>query len=154
MGRVKSLKRKVRGKNWYTGKDFYRSIPERILRPGKFCKSGHVSVVLEHGGQGKPVHQLVMLAFVGPAPEGMEVRHLNGNPTDNRLINLKYGTRRENILDYIYQGKRWRRLNIEDVIYIRFALFCGIKGSHIAKELGVSESVISAVKTRRTFGWV
>ena len=42
-----------------------------------------------------------MEAFVGPRPEGNEVLHLNGNPSDNRLENLKYGTRRENILmDY------------------------------------------------------
>ena len=30
------------------------------------------------------VHQLVMLTFVGPCPEGQEVRHLDGNPFNNR----------------------------------------------------------------------
>lgn len=154
MGRVKSLKRKVRSVNWYSGKEFFRTVPERILKPGRSCKSGHLSVVLEHGGTGKPVHQLVMRAFVGNPPHGMEVLHINGNPTDNRLENLRYGTRTENILDVLYQGKRWRKLSLDDVAYIKFALFCGIQGRQIAKELGVAENAISNVKTGRTFKWV
>ena len=35
MGRIKSLKRMVVGRNWYTGKQFYRTVPERILKPGR-----------------------------------------------------------------------------------------------------------------------
>ena len=154
LGRVKSLERKVRGVNHYTGKDFFRTIPERILRPGKFCKSGHVSVVLEHGGRGRPVHQLVMLAFVGPPPAGMEVRHLNGIASDNRLENLTYGTRTENILDVFYQGKRWRKLCIEDVIYARFACFCGISDQVVADELGVSPSTIAEIRKGNSYRWL
>lgn len=48
------------------------------------------------------VHQLVLEAFVGPRPKAkqgslIDVLHINGDPTDNRLENLKYGTRGENI---------------------------------------------------------
>jgi hypothetical protein len=50
------------------------------------------------------VHVLVMLAFVGPRPEGMDIRHLNGIRTDNRLHNLCYGTRSENVQDAIKHG--------------------------------------------------
>lgn len=42
------------------------------------------------------VHQLVLGTFVGPRPEGMQCRHLNGNPADNRLCNLAWGTPEEN----------------------------------------------------------
>lgn len=42
------------------------------------------------------VHRLVMLAFIGRCPDGLEVAHLNGNPIDNRLANLKYVTHQEN----------------------------------------------------------
>lgn len=42
------------------------------------------------------VHVLVLLAFVGPCPEGMECRHLDGNPANNRLDNLCWGTGSEN----------------------------------------------------------
>ena len=45
------------------------------------------------------VHRLVMLAFVGPCPEGQEVCHRNGVRHDNRLENLYYGTRSENNYD-------------------------------------------------------
>lgn len=38
------------------------------------------------------VHRLVLEAFRGACPEGMECRHLNGNKTDNRLANLAWGT--------------------------------------------------------------
>lgn len=47
------------------------------------------------------VHRLVMLAFVGPCPEGMEVCHNNDDPEDNRLANLRYGTHAENIGDIV-----------------------------------------------------
>lgn len=104
MGRIRSLDRYVRGINHYSGREFRRRISGKILKPARFCKSGHVSVVLDHGNSGIPVHQLVMRAFVGEPPAGMEVLHINGNPKDNRLENLRYGTRTENILDVYYQG--------------------------------------------------
>lgn len=47
------------------------------------------------------VHRLVMAAFVGPCPDGIEVCHNNGNPADNRLSNLRYGTHSENQLDQV-----------------------------------------------------
>ena len=54
------------------------------------------------------VHQLVLLTFVGPYPEGMEIRHLDGDPTNNKLANLVYGTRSENIRDAVRHGThRW-----------------------------------------------
>lgn len=63
--------------------------------------NGYASVHLHNGRKGLSfgIHQLVMLAFVGPRPEGQEVRHLNGDPTDPRLVNLAYGTRQENMDD-------------------------------------------------------
>lgn len=68
--------------------------------------SGHLYVNLRMNGGGgtHQVHRLVMAAFAGPCPDGMEVRHLNGDPTDNRLENLAYGTRSENIRDQVTHG--------------------------------------------------
>ena len=51
------------------------------------------------------VHCLVLTAFVGPCPKGMESRHLNDVPGDNRLENLKWGTRKENVQDALRNGK-------------------------------------------------
>lgn len=105
MGRIRSVDRLVRGVCHHTGKAFYRKAKGKILRPVRYCKCGHVSVVLGHGAAGSPVHRLIMKTFAGEAPEGMEVLHKNGDPTDNRLENLRYGTRTENILDVYRQGK-------------------------------------------------
>lgn len=46
-----------------------------------------------------------MLAFVGNRPQDMKhIRHLNGNPLDNRLDNLVYGTPSENAYDRVRHG--------------------------------------------------
>jgi hypothetical protein len=45
------------------------------------------------------VHRLAMAAFVGPCPEGMEVLHWDDDATNNRLSNLRYGTRLQNWMD-------------------------------------------------------
>lgn len=50
------------------------------------------------------VHRLVMEAFVGPCGDGLEVCHNNNIPTDPRLVNLRYGTRSENLLDKRIHG--------------------------------------------------
>lgn len=42
------------------------------------------------------VHRLVLEAFVGPCPPGMECRHLDGDGGNNRPENLKWGTHQEN----------------------------------------------------------
>jgi hypothetical protein len=46
------------------------------------------------------VHDLVLLAFVGAKPAGLEVCHGDGVKTNNRLSNLRYDTRSANALDY------------------------------------------------------
>lgn len=50
------------------------------------------------------VHRLVLLAFVGPCPDGHECRHLDGDPTNNALENLQWGTRSENQRDRVRHG--------------------------------------------------
>jgi hypothetical protein len=67
---------------------------------------GYVRVTLHLSGRQSTitVHRLVMQAFVGPPPEGLEVRHLDGDRTNNRLSNLRYGTASENMQDRIRHG--------------------------------------------------
>jgi hypothetical protein len=45
------------------------------------------------------VHRLVARLFIGPRPEGQEVRHLDGVKTNCAVGNLRYGTRSENTQD-------------------------------------------------------
>ena len=63
---------------------------------------GYKTVTLKAKGRRQEtptVHRLVMEAFVGPRPDGMNVCHNNGDPTDNRLGNLRYDTQSENMSD-------------------------------------------------------
>ena len=106
MGSVRSIDRPVRVV--CHGVDTVRIAKGKLLRPGR-NNSGHVTVAIGRGNS-RPVHQLVLEVFVGPRPAGCEVLHLNHTPADNRLENLRYGTRSENLrMDYAAgtrQGKR------------------------------------------------
>jgi hypothetical protein len=50
------------------------------------------------------VHVLVALAFIGPRPDGMEARHLDGDKTNVAVANLRYGTSSENRQDALRHG--------------------------------------------------
>jgi len=50
------------------------------------------------------VHKLVLLAFRGPPPPGMQARHADGNPTNNRLSNLNWSSRSRNMRDAVRHG--------------------------------------------------
>lgn len=152
-GNIRSLNRVMNVKH-KSGTIFERSMRGRVLRPGRFCKAGHLSVVLGHGKAGSPVHQLVALTFLGPCPDGKEVLHKNGDPTDNRLVNLRYGTRTENILDVLRLGKAWRKLTMDDVRAIRAALAAGETGTSIARRMNVCASTVSGIKRGKSFSWL
>lgn len=53
------------------------------------------------------VHVLVLEAFVGPRPEGMECLHGDGDPSNNRLCNLHWDTPSENQLDRVRHGRHF-----------------------------------------------
>jgi len=67
-------------------------------------KSGRVVTQRLHGGYlavrlrgiRVMVHQLVMVTFKGPWPEGKQVSYINEGKLDNRLLNLEWSTPREN----------------------------------------------------------
>lgn len=99
-GRVKSVARTITRSNGHP-----QTVSERI-RKVYARASGHLGTSLSKKGKitSRDVHSLVMRAFVGERTEGMEVRHLNGDPRDNRLSNLRYGTRSENVQDSMRHG--------------------------------------------------
>lgn len=51
------------------------------------------------------VHHLVLNAFVGLRKPGQECRHLDGNPANNKLVNLRWGTKDENAADRLAHGR-------------------------------------------------
>lgn len=96
-------------------------------------------------------HQAVLLAFVGPRPKGMEVRHLNSNPLDNRLENLAYGTKSENMRDAVKIGTlvfSRTRLTREDVISIGRDTR---PISQISRDFGICDATVINIKKRKSF---
>lgn len=57
-----------------------------------------------HHREGRRVHQLVLEAFIGPRPAGMEVCHWDDDSTNNRLDNLRYDTSLANKRDMARNG--------------------------------------------------
>lgn len=75
-------------------------------RKGKVLKqtairTDHLRVTLSRLGKhpAVSVHVVIKETFDGPTPEGMMVCHDNGNPVDNKLSNLYFGTAYENSMD-------------------------------------------------------
>lgn len=99
-------------RSWHpkNGRGNYKDTKEpRLLTISSFRDSNYLRVSLKDPISGKHltrrVHQLVLEAFVGPRPEGQIVMHLNDDPTDNRLSNLKYGTPQDNSNDMVSKGR-------------------------------------------------
>lgn len=122
---------------------------------------GYRRVCLRHNGLKHTVnvHRIVLTTFVGPRPNGMECRHLDGNKTNNHLSNLAWGTRSENALDKILHGtKQWvgeknsrSKLNPNDVLEIRRRAASGEKSVSIAKDFPVDHTSIAKIVVRKTW---
>jgi hypothetical protein len=95
LGRVRSVDRTIMRRD---GKP--KRCRGQILKP--MVPEGYARVRL--GGQWRSVHQLVLEAFVGPRPDGMQVCHVDGVSTNNHLENLRWGTVSENQLDRVRHG--------------------------------------------------
>lgn len=79
----------------YSVSDFGEIRNDKTIRIRKCLpnRGGHLDTrIVDKDGKFRNVrvHRVVMEAFVGPLPEGMEVDHINRIRTDNRLSNLRY----------------------------------------------------------------
>ena len=117
--------------------------------------NGYIRVKLTVGGASRSeyVHRLVLLAFRGPCPEGLEGAHLNGVRADNWLANLVYATHLDNEKHKYNHGTRLfgssvhcSRLTDDDVIVILQELAAGVRGSDLARRFRISQAVVSDIK--------
>jgi hypothetical protein len=80
----------------------------RKLKPYPSGRSGHLRVsLLDKNGRRRQrlVHCLVLEAFVGPCPLGMECRHFpDRDPENNNLFNIQWGTSKQNAKDREFHG--------------------------------------------------
>jgi hypothetical protein len=121
---------------------------------------GHLYVKLcsKHGRKRMAVHRLVLTAFVGPCPEGMEACHGPGGPADNRLANLRWDTRSANHVD-MHDDAAARdecvhpkaRLTPAQVREIVARLASGSTTAALGREYGVSQAAIVDIRVGRTW---
>jgi hypothetical protein len=130
----------------------------RPLRP-KVDKSGHLYVRTKRAPSPGMlyVHRAVLTAWVGPCPEGMESRHLDGQPGHNAVRNLAWGTRLDNIQDRARHGVQLRgeqvagaKLTADQVSELR-ALHGTASLRTLARRYGVSHWAVMRAISGRTW---
>lgn len=142
--------------NYLVGDDgsVWSKTTKRIIAQEDTREYGHLRVSLWNGNKRHRfyVHRLVLTVFVGPCPEGMECRHLNGDASDNRLENLRWGTSKENSEDTARLGRKNRgdrngMSKISDEVAVRIiGLYrSGMRVVDIHRKIGVSYSIAYSI---------
>jgi len=103
------------------------------------------------------VGPLVLMAFVGPRPSGLECCHGDGNQTNNRLSNLRWDTHASNEKDKIKNGTTNRgerngraRLRSADVVRMKSLWAAGWRVCDIASKFNIYPSYVTRILT----GWI
>ena len=124
-----------------------------------FIARGYWRVNLRRKGriEKRSVHRLVLEAFVGEQPE-LQVRHLNGKRTDNRLQNLAWGTAADNAIDREGHGKTLRgtehgrkKLTEDDVREIRALVAGGVTKTDVAAQFGIGRTTVRHIVTGKNW---
>ena len=141
-----------------TGKGAYRSLPWNKARRLASPMDSHGYKRVELYGRGRKrvfVHALVLESFVGPCPNGMECRHLDGDKTNNHVTNLTWGTRSENVHDTLLHGTSNHgersgsaKLTNDDVLQIRQRAADGELHRVIAEDFPVARNTITRIVNR------
>lgn len=125
----------------------------RVLRP-HIERDGYSVVTLSARGARKTmlVHRVVAEAFICPCPDGCQVRHLNGDPSDNTASNLAYGTGRENCADRERHGMTRRGDRHGSAKTTDAQILAALKRARdvgmatAASEIGIGQAALSMVK--------
>lgn len=100
------------------------------------------------------VHRLVLISFGFNRPSELhQVRHLDGNPHNNRLGNLVWGTHAENMADKVVHGtdpsgerNPRAKISLEQVEFIRNSTE---KSRSLADKFGVHRNSIWHIRTHK-----
>lgn len=154
LGRVRSLDRLIRSGRQTGANGGLQMTRGRILKtpPNSF---GYPHTQLGRGNT-RHVHTLVLLAFRGPAPDGMSGCHNDGDPCNNKLSNLRWDTQAENMRDRVRHnthsiGERNSAAVLTDEQVI--AIHADPRHrAEICADYGISEAHVSGIKRRRAWG--
>jgi hypothetical protein len=134
------------------------AVTGRILKP--FDSNGYKKVCLTSGSKKRKVaiHRLVLETFVGMPSEKLDCCHWNGIRSDNRIENLRWASRSENMKDAKRHGtatigeKNGQAiLNSSDVLKIRELRKSGAKVIDMARMYNVTHQAISDICNRRNW---
>lgn len=155
LGRVKSLIRVIKRSD---GK--IKTFKERILKPA-LNTFGYPYVNLSKQGKVKSfvVHRLVVKAFILNIGNKSDVNHINGIKTDNRVVNLEWNTRSENVQHAFDNGLNNNKgskhtnskLTEKEILEMRNSK---LTQTELAKIYNVSQSVISNIKNRKIWNHI
>lgn len=153
-GEVRSYYHHIR-RDWYID-----NIPMRILRPAT-RKDGYLSVHLigdDKKHYSRRIGSLVLLAFVGPRPEKLQVCHKDGNKTNNKLDNLRYDTPQSNQKDWKKHSRGYRKssqriFDEETIAEMRFARASGTPIKELAIRYNVCQETIGRICTGKIYKW-
>ena len=157
--------RSVPHKAWHTrGKGFWLNKPGKVLKQHPTGGVGYLGVSLHKDGKQKTynVHSLVATAFLGPVPDGQEVRHGPEGILCNVLSNLSYGTRSQNMMDKVRDGKdsrgrknkKWTGVTEDAVLAIyNEPSYYGYRKKLMA-EFDVTESMVKDIRLGRSWSWL
>ena len=146
------------GENW--GEREYVLTGEWVLKNRYFPSNTYETVQLSRDGFQKieSVHRIVLLAFIGPCPQGLVGCHNNGNPRDNRLVNLRWDTPKSNTADRKKHGTHLcgvechsAKLTETDVLAIIEDLKGGASPTELAIKWEVSRPTINGIAFCRTW---
>ena len=123
-----------------------RSTGKTRVLATKVDRQGYHSVVIPNGDKRRMVrvHILMLETYVGPRPEGYEACHNNDIKSDNRLSNLRWGSKASNYADRTRNGQ-WKKMKISveqrEDIKAEYAAG-GTTYQKIADKYGVSSTCI------------
>ena len=139
-----------------------RLVPPLVMSLGWAKRGQYPRIVLRRGGdrQSLYVHRMVLEAFAGPAPDGHEASHLDGDMLNASATNLAWETKRVNHARKAEHGTRQigrrngqAKLSREAALQIVRERASGRKQCDIARDLGVSPSAIEDVLHGRRWSW-
>ena len=121
---------------------------------------GYEFVGLREDGKSHPkrLNRIVLQAFVGECPDGMQACHNDGNRRNNRLSNLRWDTAKNNCADKVDHGTHHRgensgkaKLTWPQVFRIRDRVSRGEAKKHVAIDFGVSDMTVRRIISESTW---
>lgn len=102
----------------------------------------------------RAVHEVVLSTFVGPRPDGHDGDHINRDPADNRLSNLRWLPASANRGVHRGAAHHLVRLTESAVRDIRRRAGDGERARALAMAHGVSVSTVRHILAGRSWGWL